>query len=104
MKKILIAGLLLSGLAFAETTPTTQIKGEGHHKCMEREGENCPMKGEGKSLEEIKSKINEKMDERKQCVNNATTKEALKECRPKHKDGKGERHEKHEKRNTSETK
>jgi len=107
MKKI----LLTSGLILV--MGTTSLMAEGgkgsFHKCVDNaetkaEFQECKkmLKGgkfKGKSLEEMKkyilekiSKREEKLEKAKQCIQNATTKEALKECKPKHKKGGWKKH------------
>lgn len=75
MKKILLSCLILSGLAFAS--------GDVEKNKTFKE----------KTFEEIKSFMLEKNNERKMCIEKATNKEELKECKPKYKKHKEDKSE-----------
>jgi len=98
MKKQIIIASLILGLG----TTSLMAKGEGSFmKCVDKAEtkaefqeckKNLKSKMGGKSIEEMKTHILEKISKRekglnaaKECVKKAQTKKELKECRPKHK-------------------
>lgn len=96
MKKILLLAMLLTSFSFAENLEKSDLGIKDEIKC----GTDCPMVKENKmTFEQRKRKALNKLDEHKTCVTNATTKEELKDCRPKHKEGKKHKDRKEESKN-----
>lgn len=86
MKKIIIGTILVSGLLFANGYQNNQDRGYNQDRGSSERGQG---KRQGKSIEEIKSKILSKLENRitklnkaKSCISSASTKQELKSCRP----------------------